>query len=362
MGRAVVSGATPDGTIQKTGRKNSIPLLVMEYKRAVGEGGCDPLTQASYSAWKYWQDKRLEGVRDKCCCPTFIVAGGGPYLAILGAIITDKYIVQRLTGLEWLGMGRVFEDNHLYRIAQVFDSLREALRELDEFHDDLDKQDLKLVDGKPHPRFYPYCTTFTDYTSKATKEFEYLRPLTLSNKSPFLVRFKSSGKMAVVKFVARYGAEAHQILAEAGMAPRLLFCGSIDGRDDVRNTSGESTKDVFGLRLGPPRMVVMEYIDGTHGEVLEAGDRPKDTHAQIKAMVDKLHGSDYVFGDLRPPNIVFSGGKPYLVDFDWAGKYGETFYPTELGEGITEHCEGKDLEIIEKDHDLALLDHYFLQT
>lgn len=77
-------------------------------------------------------------------------------------------------------------------------------------------------------------------------------------------------------------------------------------------------------------------------------------------MIDKLHGSDYVFGDLRPPNVVFSWGKAFLVDFDWAGKYGEAFYPTELEEGITEYCEGRELGIIEKEHDLALLDHYFL--
>ena len=77
--------------------------------------------------------QQLKEIRDKCCCPTFIIAGGGPYLAILGATLTDKFIVQRLTNLEWLGMGRIFEIEHLYHIAQVFGSLREALRRLDEF-------------------------------------------------------------------------------------------------------------------------------------------------------------------------------------------------------------------------------------
>lgn len=55
MDQVVVGGAIADGVIRKMGEKTSIPLLVMEYKRAVGEGGCDPLTQASYSTLKHWR-------------------------------------------------------------------------------------------------------------------------------------------------------------------------------------------------------------------------------------------------------------------------------------------------------------------
>ena len=68
-----------------------------------------------------------------------------------------------------------------------------------------------------------------------------------------------------------------------------------------------------------------------------------------------------VFGDLRSPNVVSVKGRAFLVDFDWAGKHGEAFYPMELGEGITKYCNGRDLETIEKEHDIALLNHYFFQ-
>ena len=299
--------------------------------------------------------QQLAEVRNKCCCPTFIIGGSGPYLSILGAVITDKYIAQRLTsGLEWLGLARAFEGGRVYRIAQAFEALRRAVEGLDEFYDELSKQDLKLVDGEPHPRFYPHITKFTDPISKTAEEFEYLRQLTPSNKSPFLVKLKSSGNLAVVKFVERYGAGAHRLLAGAGMAPRLLFCGSIDGQHNIENLD---TKRAFGLHLQSPRIVVMEYIEVTRGEALMA--KPKDTYAQVKVMVEKLHNSGYVFGDLRPPNVVFVASKAFLVDFDWAGKHGEAFYPMELGEGITKYCGGRDLKIIAKEHDLALLDHYF---
>ena len=256
-------------------------------------------------------------MRDKCCCPTFIVAAYGPYLAVLGAVITDRYIVQRLTGLEWIGMGHTFEDKNLYRVAQIFSSIHKALRELEDFYDELEKQDLKLVKGEPHPRFFPYHTTFTDYESKAIEEFGYLRPLASSIGSPFLVKLKSSGGVAVVKFVHRYGVEACQLLAEAGMAPRLIYYGSTDGQDDVRNAPKDGAEDTFGLHLGPFRMVAMEYIEGTNVHAFEADGRPKDIHTQVKEMVDKLHESDYVFGDLRPPNVMYSNGKAFLIDFNW---------------------------------------------
>jgi len=66
-------------------------------------------------------------------------------------------------------VGRVFEDEHLYRVARVLGSFREALRKLDEFCDKLEERDLKLIYGMPHPRFYPRRTAFTDFTSKTVE-------------------------------------------------------------------------------------------------------------------------------------------------------------------------------------------------
>jgi hypothetical protein len=63
LGRPVqqvaVKGVVADGVVGKTSQKCVIPLLVMEYKRGVGEGGCDPMTQASYSTLKYWQGEKV---------------------------------------------------------------------------------------------------------------------------------------------------------------------------------------------------------------------------------------------------------------------------------------------------------------
>jgi len=64
-------------------------------------------------------------------------------------------------------------------------------------------------------------------------------------------------------------------------------------------------------------------------------DRSKDMCVQVKAMVDKLHESVYVFSDLRPQNTVFSNGKAFLADFDWAGRGRHARYPTGLGDVVT---------------------------
>ena len=262
--------------------------------------------------------------------------------------------------MEWLGIGQVFADGHVYRAAQVFDSLRRAIQQLGEFYGNLEtNEDLPVEPPRPGPRFFPRYTTYTDHASSTTVGFEYLKPLTASNKSPFLTKIKDSDEMVVVKFVARYGARAHHELAEAGMAPRLRFCGSLDGRDDVRGAPTESTKEVFGYHLGPLRMVVMDYVDGTHLEALERYERPEDLYGKVKAMVSHLHGSGFVFGDLRPPNVMVSGSKVLLVDFDWAGEDGQVHYPTGIVEGITRHSGARDLGLIEKQHDLDLLDYYF---
>ena len=54
-----------------------------------------------------------------------------------------------------------------------------------------------------------------------------------------------------------------------------------------------------------------------------------------------LHEDDFVFGDLRELNILYSakdGGRVFLVDFDSVGKHGESRYSSclniELGLGV----------------------------
>jgi len=59
MDQVVVSGAVPGGVVLKSFGEFSVPLLAMEHKHEIGEGGCDPMAQASYYVLKYWQRERV---------------------------------------------------------------------------------------------------------------------------------------------------------------------------------------------------------------------------------------------------------------------------------------------------------------
>jgi hypothetical protein len=76
-------------------------------------------------------------------------------------------------------------------------------------------------------------------------------------------RAKSSDREFVVKFVDRYRVGAHKLLTKAGMAPRLLYCGLLDGEDDVRNYGSRASGRIeCALYVGPLRMVVMDRGGG----------------------------------------------------------------------------------------------------
>ncbi|KAF8803065.1 hypothetical protein BYT27DRAFT_7260401 [Phlegmacium glaucopus] len=77
----------------------------------LGEGGCNPTTQVCLSMKRSWIDPLRKSICEKCCCPTFLVAGGGPWLSVLGGVVTDRFIVQRLTDMRWMALSSTEEDN-----------------------------------------------------------------------------------------------------------------------------------------------------------------------------------------------------------------------------------------------------------
>jgi RIO-like serine/threonine protein kinase len=74
-------------------------------------------------------------------------------------------------------------------------------------------------------------------------------------------------------------------------------------------------------------MVVMERVECE-------GAWPEDGCDQVKKAIDTLHEEGLVFGDLRPPNVLVSGGRVFLIDFNWAGKFGEARYPRGLSSQV----------------------------
>jgi len=117
---------------------------------------------------------------------------------------------------------------------------------------------------------------------------------------------------------------------------------------------GSIRADAGGLYSGPLRMIVMEYLDGKNGLELPVEEWPRTAREGVKAAIECLHAGDFVFGDLRRPNIVFVGEEVKLIDFDWSGKEGEVYYPTGLSSTVTWAKGVESFHKIEKQHDLDM--------
>ncbi|KAI9435035.1 hypothetical protein H4582DRAFT_1817874 [Lactarius indigo] len=333
----------PDGTISngivtlQIGNAR-IAYFFLELRRDIGEGGCDPTTRVSLSMRRSWIHKSVEDIRQRCCCPTFLVVARGPWLSVLGSVFTDKIIVQHLTDMEWMVLSSTEEDNRVYRIAKVFVALRNCLSKLEAFYNSLDGAS-PFIANQPHPRYFPYPSSFTAEDGSVT-HFRYLKSLeehatcvtylaeTLSNEHSSM----AVPEKVIVKFVSRYGKEVHEFLAREKYAPSLRYYGPLS-ETRLSGVFPRPTPPSLPLRSNIMHMVVMDYIDARH-------NAPDNASAQIETILTRLHSEGYVFGDLRKPNILFdTDGKVKLIDFNWCGRYNMDITDEKLPDNVRKHIE-----------------------
>ncbi|KAF9479210.1 hypothetical protein BDN70DRAFT_807394 [Pholiota conissans] len=313
------------------GIKLSIGLV--EFKQGLGEGGSDATIQAGLSMKRLWSDDAKAAtvhVRSKCCCPTLMIAGGGPWLSVLGGVFTDKLIVQRLTDMMWIAQSSTYEDVRVYRFAQTMVALRECFNDLRQYYTQLYSSDIpSCLPNVPHPRFFPYPTAFERENGTITSWYyiKELHPANSEEMDPtcvtYLAQITGSQDLVVVKFVDRYGAAVHRFVANEGHAPELLYCGPLS-----RQTIPSPTTSFPGIALGPLQMVVMRYVKPCS---LPASKPLISMREQLRSLFVKMHLSGYVFGDLRRPNVILDEkGTVQLIDFDWAGRYDRSYVDTDL--------------------------------
>lgn len=80
---------------------------------------------------------------------------------------------------------------------------------------------------------------------------------------------------------------------------------------------------------------------------------------KVEQAVTVLHENDFVFGDLRLPNIMVSEKQVHLIDFDWCANSGEGRYPVGLNDVDREigwHPDVKRGGVMCKEHDLFMLE------
>lgn len=286
---------------------------------------------------------------DATFCPSFIIGIAGPWIVIMGAIITSHVIVQRLTDFIWLGPSRAIDNERILHLARIFQSLRLAVRRLKSYYEG------PLSSPKAeNDRFFPMATSYTDSEGKKIR-FRYQDPLKMSDPSciSFLATVEDTepSKKIVVKFVERYGDGAHRLLEARGLAPKLLYYGPVwlDGPE----------QDGCGSR----RMVVMEHLGGKtiEDQYDDGRELPTTVKAAVRAAIEYLHEQNMVHGDVRPPNILIEEGegaeesRVRVLDFDWAGEAGKVHYPFNLSPEIKWPKGVEDYALIEIAHDIAMI-------
>jgi serine/threonine protein kinase len=224
-------------------------------------------------------------------------------------------------------------------------SLRRNVQKLDNYYRGLDI--LATVPNGLHPRYFPSIGAYLDEASSIIT-FDYIQPLEIESTCiTFLARTTSGTvKSIVVKFVQRYGEDAHRLLAKENLAPELFYYGHIGVQDEAPS-------------YGHLRMVVMEYIDG---DTLDKAKRiPRTSRDQIRRALDLLHQSGYVFGDLRQPNVMITKNQEIkLIDFDWAGEHMKARYPLLISRNLPWPDGVEALSLMETSHDDKMLERLFL--
>jgi hypothetical protein len=280
----------------------------------------------------------------------------GNRFEVSAAVFTDGVYVEKIFSME-LTLG-FFGHEKVYELAQAFVSIQECAKELQRFYDELLSRepsisDIAFIFPSPTPPDNtppPHIPPSLAYKSRinrsgkpiAKPENGHVRSCALylaTLKEPLLG--DPAGTEVVVKFATQYNPEAHQTLADIGRAPK--FYGIYHAR-------------------GGLFMIVMGRVYGLPISQLSEAKMPKklsrSVYEETKGAIEALHGRNLVFGDLRAQNIMTtddSGEHIMFIDFDWAGKHGESTYIATINESLWVTGTVERGGIMLKDHDLAML-------
>jgi serine/threonine protein kinase len=253
-------------------------------------------------------------------------------------------IVQRLTDCVQVGLDCVLTETRITEVARIFHALKASLEKLKLYYESL----RPTGDLPADSRYFPSITAYPH--DDGPVEFEYIGFLENSPDCTTLRARTKAGRDVVVKFVERYGERAHRLLADAGLAPKLLYCGSPRSKSDQPSYRSIS-------------MVVMEYVDG---ETLAMAKPKMDrgeiitVQSEVQRALDVLHSRELVFGDLRLPNILITkDGNVKLIDFNWAGEDGQAKYPPLISQEITWPEGVEAMAVMRQQHDLDMLHKSF---
>jgi hypothetical protein len=281
--------------------------VVLEAKLDIGSKGDSNFQGATYYGI-FWQARQHSPYLQRTCCPALLLEVVGPHLRVSALYWLQQVVVRPLTPLVNLLW---FEDDHehMKSVARVLAAIRTAQQELSALYSSMQAPSITpssrpafLRQGMPYP--------MADYAEPAR---------ITSGKRIYTATAPSSGQQVVVRFLRRYGVDAHAAWAAAGLAPQL-----------------HQVKQLPGGWL----QVEMELLDKGSGWY-ELGNCPvEDVEAATsaaRAALQQAHqvcGPEqqaFVHGDARVQNVMVRRmGQSFdvrFVDFEYAGEDGKQLYP-----------------------------------
>jgi hypothetical protein len=230
-------------------------------------------------------------------------------------------------------------------VAKVFEAVARAVKSLKGYYYNLHVRKQPEF-RSPSPTYLPNSPLIGDLEFKSRVLFEEK-----ANYRRSLFHANYGGKAVLVKFCETYSESAHRILAAEGLAPAIHYSSQISG-------------GAF--------MAVMDLVQGRDAyHEFKYRDLPPTVLEDIRLALKTLHDAGLVFGDVRRPNIMVvktrnqhgnDEWRARLVDFDWSGPVGDARYPPTLNKDIRWARGVGAAHMIEKQHDLEMLERLRLGT
>ncbi|KAF8956121.1 hypothetical protein BDZ97DRAFT_1672053 [Flammula alnicola] len=318
-------------------------IMVLELKNVVGLDG-NPLLQAIVDYGKIISQEKYRHFQEFCNFPTVLVGVAENRIDISIAVCVGEIHVTKLLTLDVTA--GFFASDNIVRLARVFKALSCCQKDLALYYGEVRQKTtppLSSLFPKPtpvDPSIVLPALTYKQFLTQAGQPTSVLVGLgDKRHTAMYIAALDSTENDVIVKFTARYNEKAHRILASAGFAPKLHFCGRVVG----------------GLY-----MVVMDRVDGKSLWQLQIDEKPIPAvvSEHVRQAVCLLHEQNIVFGDLRAPNILYEVSKScaVIVDFDWPGMHQVDRYPATLNPANNWPEDVVPYGLMLKSHDLWQLE------
>ncbi|KIY68962.1 hypothetical protein CYLTODRAFT_394659 [Cylindrobasidium torrendii FP15055 ss-10] len=328
-----VESAVLDGGFFTRHQHTDLPISFGAQKNNVGISNTNPVHQAMSGYVTAWSSTDRAFIWERSCCPGLIIGSHAQGIEVWGGVFADRFYFQPLATLPF-GPSEPKQDSvHRSPYARGIREVAQLLRAVDDCIDDIQLHFADVSSGVPPTTtssagettaqsIFPDWTTVT--IDGVTCELVYFRRLAPDDKakSIFLAHVRLDGQndtTVVVKFAHTYSIKVHRFLAAKQRAPRLHFC-----------------EFVTELQMF---VAIMDFVDVQ--DLYTVGKLTEQQYTNLETAMGLLKKGSYVLGDLRAPNILVSGDQElWIVDFDWAGKEGEVFYPEDINADLDEWAPG----------------------